>query len=157
MPLTDAQSNLVAQLILECQRENRAAVLNERWGVGAGEARRYATEQNRLLLVREWVVDLLLAPDGQVWAMDTETTQPLRVATEEESRFALFRGVRRYPELLSLLPSRPMGAVTCADCGGTGVHPATLENPELRNVVCACSGSGWFVGPSTTARPKSAV
>ena len=44
---------------------------------------------------------------------------------------------REYPELQTLVPARPDDALTCEDCGGSGL----LE--RMPSIVCSCGGVGW--------------
>ena len=67
--------------------------------------------------------------------IDNDGDLPVRVATEEERRVALFRSIARYPELVPLLPSRPPEAITCSSCGGAGVHLERFANPLLRHLI----------------------
>jgi hypothetical protein len=97
-----------------------------------------------LLLVRDWTVDVVLDSVGVVWVIDTEDGQAARTATASERRAALFQSLRRYPEMLSMMPDSPPDAETCTMCQGTGVPEISLTKPSLRNLVCECAGAGWI-------------
>jgi len=142
MMTTPPQTELLRLLINEARSGGEP--VEERWrNVAPFAAQRGA--EGTLLLVRDWTHDVVLLPGGDVLVLDTEDGQAPRTATEEEARTALFRAIRHYPELLSLLPSRPSEAVTCDQCDGTGVLIASLQNPALRGLVCRCGGAGWVV------------
>jgi hypothetical protein len=147
--ITQAQARLVSHLIRLIANDSGES--QRRWGVNAALATRYASEREQLLLAREWTADLTLLADGSVLFIDTENGEPPRSAGESERRGALFRSIAEFPELLSLLPSRPPDAVTCPSCEGTGVVEVSLQNRTLRNLLCACSGAGWVPSARTGA------
>ncbi len=74
------------------------------------------------------------------------------VQLENDSRICnivLFQGSKKYPELAGLVPARPVGAIDCSHCHGTGVEPFTAKvsaehglNPDV--FVCYCGGLGWL-------------
>jgi hypothetical protein len=138
--ITEAQQHLIIRLvrIVESEPDER----KRRWPRNSELALRYA-EQGQLLLAREWTADLVLDDSGRVIVVDTEDGNPQTPATERETRLALFTAIEVMPELLSFLPQRPPDAVTCPSCEGTGVVEMALENPNLRNLRCACFGAGW--------------
>lgn len=112
----------------------------------SGFAHRYASEQGRLLMLRDWTLDVVLDVNGRMWSIETEDGDLQRPSTPWEEHRAWFRGVRRSPELVPVLPPRPDDAVPCPVCRGIGIHPVALAKPELRRVVCACGGAGWSPG-----------
>src|SRR5262245_39393025 len=115
MTLTTPQLDLIGFLLQEALSNGEA--LEDRWQKAAPFARQRA-EEGFLLLVHEWLADFVLARDGLMHVIDTEFGEPTRPATEDERRVNLFRSIRRYPELLSFLPSRPPTAATCPSCKG---------------------------------------
>jgi hypothetical protein len=140
--MTTAQLRLLSNLtrIIRDEPEER----KRRWRENADRAAVYARE-GLLLLTREWAADLLLDSIGRVVVKDTENGNPLFLpATEIETRLALFSAIEPYPELLTFLPPRPDGAVSCPSCGGTGVLEIALTNANLRNLRCECFGAGWL-------------
>jgi hypothetical protein len=66
---------------------------------------------------------------------------------DERERTATLRGYGRdNPILLSLLPPRPPGAVTCSQCGGSGLMPLQSVEQRTFEVPCSvCAGLGWQV------------
>jgi hypothetical protein len=140
--MTQAQERLIGHLI-RIMRED-APEREDRWGVNSELVARYAAE-NRLLIARDWTADYVLEKAAGVIVVDTENGMPDAPATDRETRRALFRSISIYPELLTLLPSRPPEAIDCPRCEGTGVLELSLENRALRNVECYCSGAGWLL------------
>src|SRR5882724_9456417 len=140
--MTQAQERLIGHLI-RIMRED-APEREDRWGINSELVARYAAN-NRLLIARDWTADYVLEKGG-LTIVDTENGAPDAPATDRETRRALFRSMHVYPELLTLLPSRPPEAVDCPSCEGTGVLELSLENRTLRNVECYCSGAGWVLG-----------
>jgi len=138
--LTAAQQDLLSVLIAEAAQGS--ADLEWRWKKAAPFVRDFA-KTGRLVLVRDWTVSIVISPAGDVAVVDTEDGAPDRPATSAERRHALFRAIRHYPELVSLLPGRPANARTCTDCHGTGILVEVLRNPVLRDLVCSCGGAGW--------------
>jgi hypothetical protein len=139
--ITPAQSRLIRFVISEVATDESEA--KRRWQGASEFAQRYASDRHELFLVRDWTVDFTLDDDGVAWAIDTETGEAPRRASTSEDRAALFRGVHHYPELLSLLPERPPGAITCSSCEGTGIPEIVFAKPSFRHLVCACAGAGW--------------
>jgi hypothetical protein len=138
--MTAAQLELIACLVREAIDDPLS--LDGRWKGAAPHARAYA-ERGQLLLRRDWTADLVLSAAGEVVVIDTENGEPPSPATAWWSRVALFAAIGRYPELLSLLPARPVEAATCVGCHGTGVPPVRFTNVNLRGVICVCGGAGW--------------
>jgi hypothetical protein len=97
-------------------------------------------EHGFLPLYVGWVATLGIRPDGSFVKYDTETDpeelSPLSAGFWQ--RVALCEGVKKYPELLPLLPERPPTAITCDRCGGSGgIGDASF--------ICHCGGIGWIV------------
>ncbi|HEY7914065.1 MAG TPA: hypothetical protein VIG62_19295, partial [Blastocatellia bacterium] len=53
---------------------------------------------------------------------------------------ALFQGSLTYPEIKSLIPSRPADAEDCPYCSGEVVDQNKLEQ---QSIICYCGGLGW--------------
>ncbi len=71
-------------------------------------------------------------------------TGSLRHVTDEWATTALVKAARRFPELASLLPQKPLSASSCSACQGTGSILGVL--------TCAsCSGIGWIAGSSANS------
>jgi hypothetical protein len=56
---------------------------------------------------------------------------------------ALYQGSLKYPQLLALVPSRPIGARDCSHCEGRG-RPAIFTKAGFENLICYCGGVGWL-------------
>lgn len=87
---------------------------------------------------------MYLTLDGRVIIEDMLDEIPPREAkTFAEVAMAIVVGakVRKFPELRSILPSRPQNAVDCENCDKSGwLQPA----PTLGPFVCGdCGGLGW--------------
>lgn len=82
----------------------------------------------------------LLRADGSLWTVDSDFGNPFQPLPDDWHTCAIVAGTRRYPWLEQLLPSRPAGAVDCADCGGRGM---------IGDVVpChGCGALGWRPAP----------
>ena len=66
--------------------------------------------QKQLLLARDWIADMVLEVTGdgdRYRKRESAAATPRRMSAK-----ALFRAIRHFPELLSLLPARPESAVT---------------------------------------------
>jgi len=95
-----------------------------------------------------WVATLGIRPDGSFvrWTHDDGgSVEPLDDAFWQ--RMAICQGVKKYPELRSLLPERPSRAETCSVCDGAG------ERAGAPQIICECGGAGWVIpneprGPS---------
>src|SRR4051812_6039960 len=62
----------------------------------------------------------LLRSDGSLWTVDSDSGAPFEPLAEGWHTIALVAGTGRYPWLGELLPTRPVSAVSCGDCGGSG-------------------------------------
>ena len=100
--------------------------------------REIATKSNSLPVYSDVVGDLFITPDGDVLIADGNDRQ-LSVELRHEWRMLAFvYASRRYPELASLLPLRPVGTLACELCAGRGF---VTEH----EVLCGkCSGLGWL-------------
>jgi hypothetical protein len=117
-----------------------------------------ARQQNwRELIDKEDVVHLFyglgparfLAFDGRILVdpYDWDETDAYEVTNPKEAWSAIVVGadIWSFPELLRLLPARPLHAIDCSQCKGTGwVSWVDAEGKEGR-VVCRdrCGGLGW--------------
>jgi hypothetical protein len=80
----------------------------------------------------------LLKADGSFWKADSETGVPLEPLPEDLEIIALVAGMKRYEWLGTLLPVRPVEAVDCDICGGSGrLGPGNT-------ILChGCRALGW--------------
>lgn len=88
---------------------------------------------------------LYLTFDGRVIIEDMLDDIPPREAkTLAEASMAVVVGakVRNFPELLSILPNRPKGAIDCSNCDKSGWFK---PHESLGPFVCGnCGGLGWI-------------
>src|SRR5262245_52101742 len=82
---------------------------------------------------------LFITPRLEVLALDHDGgAVPTRELSEKWRLVAVVSAADKYPELQSLIPSRPPDALQCSHCGGTG-RVARL------NARCGeCCGLGWL-------------
>jgi hypothetical protein len=86
--------------------------------------------------------DCWISPEGDVYLetydMFTEDS-PVADRSRRAQLLVLSLGIRTFPDLESLLPSRPPEATDCADCKGKGKFHAGGHQ-----FVCnPCCGLGW--------------
>jgi hypothetical protein len=97
-------------------------------------------EHEALPLFFGWTQTLAIRADG---ALVRWTVEEWPAAQEFDERtwvnVALVQGAARYPELASLIPTRPPDAETCPTCRGQGVIPGAPSS-----VICTCGGTGWL-------------
>lgn len=96
-----------------------------------------------------------LRPSGEVvsvtWDSDAE---PEIEGDQRTIDIALAQGVRRYPEISVLLPTRPSEAPPCRMCEGGGVPVPLANDPVLRKgIACWCGGLGWIPESWDTVPP----
>jgi hypothetical protein len=90
-----------------------------------------------------------LAFDGRVLVdpTDWDGTDPYEVIDPKEAWSAIVVGtdIWSFPPFLRLLPPRPLGAVDCAQCKGTGWISWVDAVGNTGKVVCwdGCGGLGW--------------
>lgn len=89
-----------------------------------------------------WTETMALTSRGEFvrWSTEGEYDGLRPVDDKLYLRCSMMQGVKRYPKLQSLIPSRPLNAITCDDCNGTGILPIPLYN----RVICKCGGVGWL-------------
>jgi hypothetical protein len=87
-----------------------------------------------------WVSTLLLSPAGELLSFDLESGRVSGLKDTTWESVALACMARDFPELSSLLPTRPANATDCLACRGIGF--------VLSRAVCGeCSGMGWKSQP----------
>lgn len=102
-----------------------------------------AVAEHRFLpLYIGWTAVLGIDPDGVLVRWEIETDRPTHsvLINPYWQRVALCEGARVIPELRGLLPGRPMEAVRCDVCSGTGKMPGIPDH-----FVCGCGGVGWVI------------
>jgi hypothetical protein len=105
-------------------------------------------ERHQVLpLVMDWNGFLALSEKGLVLNIQYEAPDIARVESDPHLRTsALALGARRYPGLEPLIPKRPIDAIVCPACGGSG-FPVLPNEAGIRGVICLCSGLGWLPKP----------
>lgn len=92
-----------------------------------------------------WSYMLLTAQGEVLWADLNDNNEPQeerRLSSPQEVLSALRVGVKRYQRLALLLPARPVDAVDCELCIGSGVMQTADAKPQ--EVCCLwCQGCGW--------------
>lgn len=91
---------------------------------------------------------LLLRPDGEILCLDDASDDDVpHLETGEGWRtIAIVVGVEKHPELLPLLPIRPVEAETCDWCSGYG---RIRDHEIIYGILCGkCFGLGWLAPPS---------
>jgi hypothetical protein len=87
-----------------------------------------------------WTASVALCPDGTFLLRDDEETGAVTELVDPYwARIALCNGVKRYPELAPLLPSRPAAARDCENCAQLAALPA------MPGLLCCCGGLGWLL------------
>jgi len=82
---------------------------------------------------------LVIDPRGVVVRYDPENKAVEIVSEEGWQKLALTTAARKYPELSSLVPARPLEGIECPACAGNGI--------TLNEVTCgSCFGIGWILG-----------
>ena len=114
--------------------------MKKSWPSGHGPRTKIPTG-DALYLCGSIGYDAALAPDGTVWINEYIETdeENWRLTTQQERLSFLVHAQRKsYPELILLLPTKPVASVPCHECAGTGllrISPA---------VSCSLCGSlGW--------------
>ena len=85
----------------------------------------------------------VMALDGRIfeWNLDIEGRE---VLDPVKMRLALMLGSRVIPELKLLVPRRPIEAVDCAQCQGSGERGL---GEQLKWLCDGCGGVGWTQAP----------
>ncbi len=102
---------------------------------------------NALPLLFDWTAFMALRLDGQiVWVPYDDEPGDVEVVREERLRnLGLFRGTKLHPDLQFLLPPKPIGAIDCPHCRGTGKLTLPHGWEHLADsVLCSCGGVGWL-------------
>lgn len=88
-----------------------------------------------------WVAALGLRPDGSFvrWNHEDDREVVKSLSDPYWERMALCQGAKKYPELGSLIPQRPLQARDCESCKGTGQIEGAPQ------IICACGGLGWML------------
>jgi adenylate kinase family enzyme len=92
-----------------------------------------------------------LRPDGSVWVNEVENwgrpeepREIWREAHPPERWGWLVLGRRHFPAVARLLPPRPLAAMDCETCSGSG---SANRNPDGHGRICSeCWGLGWYGG-----------
>jgi hypothetical protein len=68
--------------------------------------------------------------------------EPIIESDKRISNTVFFHGSQTYPELIPLVPIKPVDGRECPYCFGTGIAPN--QPPRVNNLVCYCGGLGWI-------------
>jgi hypothetical protein len=107
--------------------------------------RGFVAQHQVLPLYVDWDGFLGIRPNADIMLVLHESsleTAPELVKDARLRRLALFQGAKKYPWLGELIPSRPIDAVTCSGCDGTG--QIIVEGVASDSIVCYCGGLGWL-------------
>jgi hypothetical protein len=87
-----------------------------------------------------------IRPDGNVLVVSWDDPEDVQVELDERVHNIVFlHASREYDQLRELEPTRPPGALQCAQCGGTGISKIVSElGLEPGKILCFCGGSGWI-------------
>lgn len=124
---------------LETFVRQRVASVAADWADDPDGVGRMAQEFEVIPLLFDWGGFIGMGSTGRFLSVSVERS--VRVTPLLCPRFqdyAIFSGLRFYPELAPLLPERPVDASNCKDCGGTGKFWLA------GNIVCPCGGLGWI-------------
>ena len=86
-----------------------------------------------------------LKPDGEIIVFELDN--PHKFETEKNPRIintVLFQGIKKYPELIELMPIRSADDVECSHCNGTGIELLAEKLNLTDSIVCWCGGLGWI-------------
>ena len=101
----------------------------------------FVREHDALPLYIGWTETTGIKSNGDIVIWNTEHSVPFIDEIDTQLFHAsLMDGVKRYPNVEFLVPSRPSTATTCDCCNGTGVFPV----PKCSSVICKCGGVGWL-------------
>lgn len=102
---------------------------------------------NALPLLFDWTGFMALRLDGHiVWVPYDNEPGEIELVQEELLRnIGLFRGTQLHPQLSFLMPRKPLDALDCPDCRGTGkpILPPSYEHLSA-TLSCSCGGIGWL-------------
>jgi hypothetical protein len=114
------------------------------------DLRAIARSLSVLPVLLDWSGAYAIDLDGQVMLFMYETPDP--PVPEPDARttnIVLFAAANTYPLLHELAPVRPLTAIVCSYCAGTGV----VDDPDLKHISqhlrCYCGGLGWIPGEET--------
>jgi hypothetical protein len=111
------------------------------------DLRKLASELSVLPMMLDMGGCYAIRPDGEIISFSWD--EPFKLDIEKDARIqrlVLASGVKKYPELKNLLPTRPDEAIECSSCNGTGVDRFVAEHGlDPETIVCFCGGLGWLL------------
>jgi hypothetical protein len=111
--------------------------------------RKIAAEFRVLPLFPDFGACYAIRPNGEVISVGWDDHSDVQVHHELRTlRTILFQGSKRYPELQTLLPPKPVDARVCHVCNGTGIF--VIAGTATTTIVCHCGGYGWLPPDSST-------
>ncbi len=109
------------------------------------DMRDLAAELNALPLLPDMGGCYFIRPSGEIISVAWDEPKSVQVETEPRiCNIAMFQGSKRYPELEDLKPEKPVAAIDCPHCQGTGILRIS-QSQGITNVICYCGGLGWVV------------
>ena len=85
-----------------------------------------------------------LSPSGEIVAFIwDDLSNPIPQNDPKNVNAYLFRGIKKYPELIDLMPMRGNEDIECDSCSGTGVSPIAEKIGRPDDIICSCGGLGW--------------
>jgi hypothetical protein len=138
--IADAVAEQIALMRTEAELQRRwpdHPAMRE-WAAG------HAAQDRLFVQTGIWFHDIALDAQGGVRVyLDTgEGADVEREANALEAHLVWHRWVPQcHPALAAWVPARPLDAVTCEACAGTGRHDLFDKYPE---VMCACGNAGWI-------------
>jgi len=106
--------------------------------------RELARDLNLLPIVLDMGGCYGLRSDGEIFSFTWD--EPSQLDHESDIRLrnlVLFQAGKKFPQLGSLAPCRPIGAHDCEYCQGNGTL-VDLPDELAKNILCFCGGLGWL-------------
>lgn len=113
------------------------------------DLKKFAAELNVLPVSINFSTCYAVNPDGEIAVLDFNNENVYSFLEFEQDprirNLVLCQGAKRFPGLAKLVPSRPIDAVDCKYCEGTGIEPMNKKlGYDTERIVCYCGGLGWI-------------
>lgn len=111
-----------------------------------GEALRESAKLGLLpIMTSDWGGCYSLRADGTVVSFPWDNIHDIQIETDPRIRnMALFQGSKKFPELAAFVPARPIDAVVCPYCEGTGNGTKCAPPGFPMPILCYCGELGWL-------------
>jgi hypothetical protein len=86
---------------------------------------------------------LVIQPTGRVMTFDLDSRDVRELDDESWLLVACSAATERYPEFQAIVPLRPVAAIDCSACAGTG------KDPKFGLRCGVCMGMGWVKAAAT--------